>query len=263
MDEIDPQPQIMALLESGLSVESIQPRLHSVFPLQNQPEPRDSRTRVDAFRESIETFAPHFPGVTFITVTGQAPGGNFKEAYAEAGRFYRELGIIAEANGVSIALEPLNPVSMNVDSFICSLAHARRLIDAAASPAFGLCIDTWHLWEDESIAYHLREIAAKIFAVHISDWRTPRSPRDRALPGDGIIPLQTFLRTIHDSGYDGIYTLELFSDLTLEDSLWRQPRQTIDTGRAKFAHLWSEITGWTEVAKTNADPLNKRVSVLA
>ena len=243
--KIDParrDEQLARLKDSGLRVASIQPRLHSLFPDQPRPEPRDPRERMKFLRQTIEDLAPHFPGVTFVSISGAAPAGNYAEAYRTAVREYRELAKIAGDHGVRLALEPLNPILMNVDTFLCSLSQALAVIEEVDEAAFGLFADVWHIWEDAGAEALLRGRAAgRIFGVHINDWRLPRAIGDRHLPGDGVIPLESLLRAIRDSGYEGFYTLEIFSELSLPDSLWRTPATTVREGLARFETLWHRL----------------------
>src|SRR5665213_1003198 len=131
----DPQAQLERLKGSGLKVSSVQPRLHSLFPDFPRPQPSSSRERMVRLAESIRLFGRHFPGTTLVTITGAAPGGDYAAAYREAAREYKEIARIAAGEGVRVAVEPLNPILMNVDTFICSLAHAGRVLEAVDHPS--------------------------------------------------------------------------------------------------------------------------------
>jgi sugar phosphate isomerase/epimerase len=236
-----PQPQIESLLASGLAVSSVQPRYHSPFPNSLRAKPAEPAERMKLLRESIRLFGSHFPGTTLVVNTGLAPKGDLASAYRIACSEFKRIARFAADHGVRIALEPLNPVYMNTDTFICSLAHAERLIEAVDHPSFGLAADLWHFWEDPEAHVRLRKFAGRIFCVHISDWRTPRAFADRLLPGSGEIPVAELLRTVRGTGYDGVYSLEIFSDLGLDDSLWAHPRRTVREGQKAFSKIWRQI----------------------
>jgi len=79
--------------------------------------------------------------------------------------------------------------------------------------------------------------------VQLSDWRIPRSYQDRVSVGTGAIPLPPLLRAIHDTGFRGAYSVEIFSG-GVPDSLWegdlaqliRDNHTGLDTAwRAAFA----------------------------
>jgi sugar phosphate isomerase/epimerase len=241
LDLQDPEPQIQQLKDSGLSVSTVQPRLHSLFSDAPRPVPTSPRERMGALRKTIELFGRHFPGVTLITISGAAPDQDYARAYRVAAREYREIAEIAAANGVRIAIEPLNPILMNVDTFLCSIAHAERVIESVDRPQFGLLLDVWHIWEDSDAARRIEKNAGRIFGVHISDWRDPRAIGDRYLLGQGVLPLVDLLRTIRKTGYTGAYTLEIFSETHLEGSLWADPRRTVIESKNAFVKIWEKV----------------------
>ena len=135
--------------EAGLVVSSVQPRLHSLCPDFPRPKPESPTERMLGMRETVRLFGKHFSGTTLVTITGAAPKGDFAQAYRTAAKEYKELARFAADHGVRIALEPLNPILMNTDTFICSLDHANRIISEVDHPSFGLFLDVWHFWEDE------------------------------------------------------------------------------------------------------------------
>ena len=241
LDPRRPEPQLRALQASGLRVASVQPRFHSPYPNSLRPVPAAPSERMRRLRASIRLFGRYFPGTTLVVNTGLAPGGDLASAWRTSVREFRRAAVYAADHGVRLALEPLNPIYMNTDTFICSLAQGRRLIDAVDHPAFGVFLDVWHYPEETDSAAEVRKFGPRIFGVHISDWRLPRAFADRVLPGQGELPLVPMLRTIRQAGYSGIYTLEIFSDLRLRGSLWAHPRRTVLEGQKAFAKLWKQI----------------------
>ncbi len=240
LDEKNPEPQLQQLKDAGLTVASVQPRLHSLFPDFPRPEPKAPRERMAHLRKTIELFGPHFPGTTLVTISGAAPGGDYALAYRTAASEYREIARIAADHGVRIGLEPLNPILMNVDTFLCSLAHAGRVIESVDHPSFGVFVDVWHVWEDADAPRLIRAFGPKIFSVHVNDWLDPRAFGDRHLPGKGVIPLVTLLKAIRQAGYAGAYILEMFSETHLDGSHWLDSRRTLHEGKKAFATIWEE-----------------------
>ena len=237
----NPQPQLQALQSYGLKVSSVQPRYHSPFPNSLRKTPTAPAERMRRLQESIRRFGRYCPGTTLVVNTGLAPGGDFATAHRVAVSEFKKIARFAHGHNVRIGLEPLNPVYMNTDTFLCSIAHAARLMEEVDHEAFGLFLDVWHYWEDSEAPALIRKYAGRIFGVHVSDWRLPRAFGDRLLPGAGEIPLNAMLKTIRKTGYDGVYTLEIFSDLRLPDSLWKYPAQTAAAGQKAFAKLWRQI----------------------
>jgi sugar phosphate isomerase/epimerase len=240
LDPLNPEGSLQQVKDAGLHVSSVQPRLHSLFPDGPRPEPKLPRDRMKHLRNTIELFGRYFPGVTIVTISGAAPNGDYAYAYRVAAEEYREIALIAADNGVRVAIEPLNPILMNVDTFLCSIAHAGRVIESVDHPQFGLFLDVWHFWEDGGAPLLIEKYAGKIFGVHVNDWRDPRAFGDRHLPGEGSIPLVNLLRAIRKTGYAGAYTLEIFSETHLSGSLWSDPRRTVIEGRNAFAKIWEK-----------------------
>lgn len=78
--------------------------------------------------------------------------------------------------------------------------------------------------------------------VHVNDY-PPEPPRetiadsDRVYPGDGIAPLGQILQDLHDAGYRGMLSLELFNE-----AYWRQDALTVArTGLDKLRRAVSQI----------------------
>lgn len=241
LDPSKADDQLQQLKDSGLKVSSVQPRLHSLFPDFPRPEPTSPRERMGHLRKTIELFGRHFSGVTLVTISGAAPKGDYALAYRTAAVEYKEVAKIAADHGVCVALEPLNPILMNVDTFLCSLAHAGRVIESVNHSRFGLFLDVWHIWEDADAPALIEKYGDKIFGVHVNDWRDPRAFGDRHLPGEGVIPLVALLKAIRKTGYGGAYTLEIFSETHLADSFWLDPRRTVIEGKKAFAKVWDQV----------------------
>ena len=235
------EDQFLELKDSGLRLASVQPRLHSLFPDAPRPEPVAPRERMTLLAATMSRIGKHFPGATLVSITGAAPRADFAGAYRTAVGEYGRLARVAADCGVRLAIEPLNPILMNADTFLCTLRQAARLVDEVDHPAFGLFVDVWHVWEDAEALAMIDQHGPKIFGVHVNDWNPPRAFGDRHLPGDGEIPLVSLLRAIHATGYDGAYTLEIFSETHLEGSLWLDPRRTVSEGRRQFHEIWRQV----------------------
>lgn len=232
----------MALVKShGLPVSSVQPSVRTLFPSKSQPDPLDPHDRMTLFCETIERLAPHTPGAAYVTNTGIAPNGDVQLVTATAIREYRRVAECAQNHGVRVALEPLSPFLANVETAVWTLAHAREIVQAVGHSAFGYCLDTWNIWQNAQLTDEIAACAGLVFIVHIGDWRTPRGFRDRVIPGAGKIPLPPLLRAIRETGYAGAYAVELFSDESLPDSLWRaDPAQVIHDCRAGLDEAWRQ-----------------------
>jgi sugar phosphate isomerase/epimerase len=241
IDAAKPDAQLQTLKDTGMHVSSVQPRLHSLFPDFPRPEPTSPKERMACLHKTIKLFGRYFPGTTLVSITGAVPKGNYALGYRTAAVEYKEAAKMAGDHGVRLAVEPLSPILMNTDTFICTFAHAKRIIESVDHPQFGLFLDVWHIWEEPDAVESIAQFGPKIFGVHVNDWHDPRAFGDRALPGEGKIPLVPLLKAIRKTGYDGAYTLEVFSETHLEKSLWVDPRSTVIEGKKAFAKVWDKV----------------------
>jgi sugar phosphate isomerase/epimerase len=232
----------MALLKTkNLHVGSWQPSVRTLFPSQTQPEPKPIPERMARFRQTVERLAPYAPAAPFVTNTGIPPSGNVQQVFDTAVREYAALADFAAGHGARIALEPLNASIANIESAIWTVAQAMEIIEAVGRDNFGLCLDTWNIWQNADIEREIIRAGPRIFVVQVSDWRTPRSFQDRLIPGQGTIPLARLLHAVRETGFDGPYSVEIFSGTDLPDSLWKaDPKQVILDSRAGLEAAWQE-----------------------
>lgn len=243
LDEDRAEHQLRLVEERGLEITSVQPAVRTLFPSRTQPEPGEPGDRLALFRRAIERISPFASGAPFVCNTGPPPNGNVREVLEMAGREYRALADFAGEHGVRVALEPLSPALMNVESAIWTLEQAMRVVAAVDRDDFGVCVDFWNIWQNPDVAKEIKACGDRVFVVHVSDWRTPRSFADRHVVGRGEIPLPLLLRAIRESGYRGAYTLEIFSD-EVPDSLWKSALlEVIAQSRMGLEKAWREAVG--------------------
>jgi sugar phosphate isomerase/epimerase len=124
------------------------------------------------------------------------------------------IGVLPElhARGLRLAIEPVSPIRQDL-SFVNLAADAFDIVCRVGDPSFGYLFDTYHLWWQRGIESLARDTADRVFCVQVSDHKavTLRA-LDRAMPGEGIIPLHRLLRALADGGYDGWWELEVISD---------------------------------------------------
>jgi sugar phosphate isomerase/epimerase len=213
--------QLELVDRSGLSICSVQPEVRTIFPSRTQPEPKEPGERASRFRRTIERFGGFAEGVPFVCNTGPPPGGNIRGVVEATVREGRGLAEYALERGASVALEPLNPVLMNVESAIWTLEQAMQIVAAVDRPNFGICLDFWNIWQNPDVVDQILACGDRVLVVHVSDWHTPRSLEDRHVVGKGEIPLPDLICATQESGYRSAYTLEIFSQ-HVPDSLWER-----------------------------------------
>ncbi|GBR52051.1 4-hydroxyphenylpyruvate dioxygenase [Neokomagataea thailandica NBRC 106555] len=234
------QAQLDLVKQSGLKISAVQPKIRTFFGSKMAPEPTETDARVEAFIGSLKKLAPYAQGASFVMNTGAPVNGNVRQVVDETVRYMRKVAPIAQDLGVKVAIEPLNPTSVNVETAIWTIDQALELIETVAHPAFGLCLDYWNIWQQNQCAEAIKRAGKAIFVLQVSDWRTPYSGTDRLVPGDGSIPLGQLLRATHDAGFDGACTVEIFSS-DVPDSLYDQDLKTVLVrSRDGLIKAWNE-----------------------
>lgn len=234
--------QLESIPKSGLKVSSVQSTVHSLFPDSLAPQPIAWEDRLRHMKSSIDRIAPHVPaGTPFVAITGAAPGGNTQHVYDTAVRAFRALAEHAGEHGMRLAFEPLNPVLFNTDTALWGLDDGLELVRAVDRETFGLCLDTWNVWQTPNLHEVIRRAADRTFVVQVSDWHRPRSGADRISIGDGTLDNVGMVRAIREAGYSGPYVLEIFSGESLPGSIWRSDLDAVlKKNRDAFARVWKE-----------------------
>lgn len=236
--------QLAQVVQAGMHVCSVQTTVHSFFKDSLVGEPPDPRHRLAYMKRSMTEIAPHVPpGTPFVAITGAAPAGDCELALKFTRSALLELAEHAEALGMRVAFEPLNPVLFHTDTALWSLADGLALVEEIGHPALGLCVDTWNIWQTPDLLDVIRRAGPRIFLVQVSDWRTPRAEADRRSIGEGTLPLASIVSALRASDYSGPYVLEIFSTQALPDSLWNGDiRATLERNRRAFDRVWREST---------------------
>lgn len=158
------------------------------------------------------------------------PIDQLAEAYGQLAREAARVGAL-----VTLELVPGTGVK--------DLATARAIAEGANEPNAGLLIDIWHLARG-GIAYEdvLDLPPALINAVEIDDAMRAQEGtifedtiRRRRLPGEGELDVPRFLQCLMDTGYAGVYGVEMVSDEHRARSLEEAARRSFETTRTQFA----------------------------
>ncbi|MGA9358798.1 MAG: TIM barrel protein [Mycobacterium sp.] len=112
----------------------------------------------------------------------------------------------AQQAGVSLAIE--NASSLYAD---IHLAHSLRdAITLAELAGIGICIDLFHCWAEADLAGLLRLALPRTQLIQLSDYVLgDRALPARAVPGDGVIPIESFMAQALAGGYRFGFDLEL------------------------------------------------------
>lgn len=150
-------------------------------------------------------------------------------AVADDALLVEQLGTAAEIaarRGKRIAYEALA-----WGSAVNDYRHAANIVAAVDNPALGTCLDSFHILSRGDDPAGIADLAAQsIFFLQLAD--APRMSMDilqwsrhhRCLPGQGNFDLQTFIRAVQASGYQGPWSLEIFSDIFRHADTYRTAR---------------------------------------
>jgi sugar phosphate isomerase/epimerase len=136
-----------------------------------------------------------------------SPADRTKGPLERAVASVREVGDIARAHGVRVAIEALSQAEQ-----LNTLRVLSELVSRASHPACGLVVDSYHLQRSgDGLAVLERLPPDQIFLVQYSDVprRTARNEtRDRLPPGHGIVPFDAFFRLVFQKRYDWYLSYE-------------------------------------------------------
>lgn len=112
----------------------------------------------------------------------------------------------AGTRGVSILVE--NASSFNADIHI---AHTLAdTITLAGLAGIGLCIELHACWVEAGLTGLIKQSIPMTGLVQVSDYVLgDRTAPCRAVPGDGVIPLDRILGDVLEAGYPGVFDIEL------------------------------------------------------
>ncbi|TKI03014.1 sugar phosphate isomerase/epimerase family protein [Martelella alba] len=117
-----------------------------------------------------------------------------------------------------------------------TLHHALEVINRIKKPNIGLVIDFWHLFATgQATPEDIATLDPKlIFGVHFCDGRKPQPGEAweetvlRAyMPGEGDIDIQAWTDAVKSTGFDGVWSAELFSPRCWEMDHYELAREII------------------------------------
>lgn len=104
----------------------------------------------------------------------------------------------AEASNITLVIEPLNKKESNV---INSIPEAVEFAKKVNSPSIQVLADFYHMEEEQEPLENIVQAGALLKHVHVAD-------TGRFAPGTGIYPYESFVKTLHQAGYNGRVSIE-------------------------------------------------------
>lgn len=134
---------------------------------------------------------------------------------------YQSVGDTLAANGVTLAIEPLN----RFETFFLNTAEdAAALCDQVGHPNVGVLCDTFHAnIEEKNIAAGIRKIGKHLKHLHACE-------NDRGTPGSGHVEWGAIFQVLKDLEYNGWTVMESFGfaqgPMSAAASIWRDIEPT-------------------------------------
>ncbi len=143
--------------------------------------------------------------------------------YLKAAERYRALLALGDHFGVVPMVEV-----WGFSKTLTRLGQAAMVAIEANHPKACILADMYHLYKGGSDFTGLNLLSATSMHVfHVNDYpaKPPRdaiADKDRVYPGDGVAPIVDILQTLHNIGFDGYLSVELFNP-----TYWQQDPHTV------------------------------------
>lgn len=208
-------PVLAALRQSGLAVSNV--NANTAVALWEEPPPEpvfepslshhdpDVRTRRLAYSVAALELAAAV-GAPAISVTS---GRTEADVPPERGLAFfadslRRLCLRAETYGVRVGIE------YEPGLLVEHAAEVRALIEQVDHPLLGVNLDIGHaICAGEDPGEAIRLLAGRIWNVHLEDIRGRK--HYHLVPGEGDVDFARVLAQLHEIGYDGFVTVELYT----------------------------------------------------
>jgi len=197
-----------AIREAGLTVTGL--CRGGMFPAADEA---GRRAAIEDNRRAIEE--AHAIGARCLVVLGGGLPPGSKDLPGARAMLRDGLAAIlpeARAAGVTLALEPLHPMTCADRSVLSTLGQALDLCEAFGDGT-AVAVDVYHVWWDPDLARQMARATGRIAAFHACDWLVPTTDLvfDRGMPGDGVIDIPAIRAMAEAVGYRGFTEVEILS----------------------------------------------------
>lgn len=226
-DDID--GKLAQLLDAGIRPTTI---VCGSFDLRT-PESWD-KTR-DALHGIVDSVAAVDRACSVYFTTGRTTGAPWDEMLDIFTEAVTPCVEHARHRGIALAFEP----SLRTDvSFVHTLRDA---IDVAERTGLGLIADFGNCWMERGLAETLIRAGSKIILTQIGDVTIGGSgipgPGGRVPIGDGELPVRRLLQNIVDSGYQGLFDLEVLGPSVESEGYKSALRRGVTTASALLSDV--------------------------
>jgi sugar phosphate isomerase/epimerase len=196
----DWEPKVEAMKASGLRSSTV------TGPKFNLGAPQTWDETRTGIATAVEIAVATGGDSVYIT-PGRSDGRTWRELLGSFREAVEPCVANASRRGVRLAVEPSLRTSA---SFVNTLRDA---IDMAEETGVAIVVDFGNCWMERDRREVLQRAAPHIGLVQICDVQIGTteapSPGGRALPGDGELPLDRLMAEVLETGYSGLYDLEV------------------------------------------------------
>jgi len=228
-------PKLLGYLDVGYTVEDLKPLcceiptvcLNALTNIERIEPKEHKKLLAECERLCAAAEALKCPTIQLVAICG-LEGRPWQEVRDLTAKNIAQLADIGTAHDVRFQLEPL------AWSPIHTLAQSLEVIDAAARDNVGMVIDFWHLYAGEGTSPDevAKLDASLIYGVHFCDGiahskgtKWVEGKLRGFLPGEGKIPIKEWVDAVRATGFDGVWSSELFSPKHWEWDLWQIARE--------------------------------------
>jgi sugar phosphate isomerase/epimerase len=166
--------------------------------------PEVDRAKLQAYMTNVLTRAKQVGLHTIVFGSGGArnvpDGFDRNKAVTQIDEFLGMIAPIAQSNGVTIVIEPLNKTECNI---LNSVGEAMTYVKRLNHPNIKCLVDSYHFWLENEPLKNLEEAMPSIAHVHVAD-RDGRTP-----PGEsGTADYKPFFKVLKQGGYDKLCSVE-------------------------------------------------------
>ncbi|MGJ6981599.1 sugar phosphate isomerase/epimerase family protein [Aestuariimicrobium soli] len=188
---------------------------------------------VAAINEASAIGAP-----TLVMVVGGLPAGSrdligARERMAEG---IARLAPIAGDHGVTLGLEPMNPIFCSDRGVLSTLGQALDLAEQFPVEQVGVVVDSYHVWWDPQLAEQVARAGERIVSFQVCDWVVPLADDallSRGMMGDGVCDFRSHWGLVEAAGYVGDIEVEIF-----HAGIWASdPDEVVATMKQRYLDL--------------------------
>lgn len=195
--------------------------------------PRDWPTQRADLIECMTAVAD-LGAATLVLTSGCPLGMTWEEAATAFEQAVAPVAASCSELGVRLALEHTSPLRLDV-GFVQTLADAVSLAEALG---IEVCMEVNACWMERALFATVRRGVERIAVVQVSDYVVGSTcTPDRAVPGDGDIPLARILDELLGAGYSGMFEIEILGPRIEAEGYAEAIRRSVEWTSGLLAEL--------------------------